>query len=158
MADLDVRIVTLSPLRVASFHGFGTGPEEIALAKLQGWAEPRGFLDAPQEHRIFGFNNPDPSPGSANYGYEFWIVVGPDVQSDDEATVKEFGGGLYAVTRCDVKNPWQDIPGTWTKLVAWCENSPYRMAHHQWLEEHIVLSTTRPALEFVLDLHLPIVA
>jgi DNA gyrase inhibitor GyrI len=156
MADLDVRIVTLAPLRVASFHGFGTGPEEIAMAKLEAWAKPRGFLNAPQEHRIFGFNNPDPSPGSANYGYEFWIVVGDDVQSNGEAAVKEFGGGLYAVTRCDVKDPWQDIPSTWKKLVAWCENSPYRMANHQWLEEHIVMPATRPPQQFVLDLYLPI--
>lgn len=156
MADLDVRIVTLPPLRVASFHGFGAGPEEMAMAKLEAWATARGFLGDKAEHRIFGFNNPEPSPGSTNYGYEIWITVGQDVTSNGAATLKEFGGGLYAVTRCEVKDPGQDIPSTWKKLVAWCENSPYRMANHQWLEEHVVMSLTHPPQQFVLDLYLPI--
>jgi DNA gyrase inhibitor GyrI len=156
MADLDVRIVTLPPLRVATFLGYGTNPEELAMTKLQTWAKQRGFLDNRTEHRIFGFDSPVATPGTPNRGYEFWIVVGDDVQSDGEATVKEFGGGLYAVTRCDVRNPWKDIPPTWQKLVAWCENSPYRMANHQWLEETFEPPAGSPDIQFVLDLHLPI--
>jgi hypothetical protein len=38
--------------------------------------------------------------------------------------------------------------------MAWCENSQYRFAHHQWLEEH--QETTGMPNEFALDLHLPI--
>src|SRR5512137_1602722 len=97
MSDLDVRIVTLQPVRVDSFHGFGTGPETIAWSKLEAWATAKGFMGDLVQHRIFGFNNPDPSPGSPNYGYEFWMVVGPQVQPEPGVPVKEFAGGLYAV-------------------------------------------------------------
>jgi len=31
----------------------------------------------------------------------------------------------------------QFIPGAWKGLTAWLESSPYRLGHHQWLEEHL---------------------
>lgn len=155
MADLDVRIVTLPPMRVLSFYAFCAEPEEAALKRLQEWATPRGLLDDPASYRIFGFDDPAPTPGSPNRGYEFWLTVGPAVQGDAAVPVKQFAGGRYAVTRCPVTNPWQDIPSTWKKLVEWCEGSAYRMGRHQWLEEHIELPPA-PPLVFTLDLHLPI--
>ena len=100
MGNLNVRIERLEPLHVASVHAFGPSPEGEAWAKLVAWAEPRKLLADPDAHRIFGFNNPNPSAGSPNYGYEFWIEVDEDVQADPVVTVKTFGGGLYAVTRC----------------------------------------------------------
>jgi AraC family transcriptional regulator len=155
MSDLDVGIVTLPPLRVASFHGFGTGPETIAWQKMEAWATAKGFMADRAGHRIFGFNNPDPSPGSPNYGYEFWMVVGPEVAGDAQAVIKQFAGGLYAVTHCAVTSPGDDIPAMWGKLVKWCEGSEYSMARHQWLEEHIE-GAGGGAQAFVLDLYLPI--
>ena len=154
MSELDVRIVKLEPMRVASAHAFSESPEPEAGEKLIAWAKPKGLLDDPEKHRVFGFNNPDPSPGSPNYGYEFWIAVGPDVEPEGDIKIKEFPGGLYAVTRCEVKNPWEDIPGTWQRLVAWSETSKYQMARHQWLEEHI--GPFGSSEEFTLALCLPI--
>jgi len=155
MSELEVRIVKLEPLRVASVHAYGASPEGKAWDKLVAWAKPKGLLDRPGEQRIFGFNNPDPAPGSPNYGYEFWIVVGPEVQPEGEVKIKEFAGGLYAVARCQVRaDAGQVIGETWQRLMRWCENSQYRLAHHQWLEEH--QETTGMPNEFALDLHLPI--
>lgn len=155
MTELDVRIVTLEPMRIASAHAFGPSPEEEAMRKLVAWAEPMGLLADPKRHRIFGFNNPDPSPGSPNYGYEFWIAVGPDVKPEGDIKVKEFAGGLYAVARCEVQGDAYDIiPATWQQLVTWCVGSPYRSATHQWLEEHLGLPGSPD--DFVLDLYLPI--
>jgi DNA gyrase inhibitor GyrI len=134
MNDLDVRIVTLEPMRVASVHGFGPSPELVAWEKLMAWAGPKGLLDEPASFRIFGFNNPSPSPGSPNYGYDFWITVGPEVAADAEAQIVDFPGGLYAVTRC---RGVEAIGPTWQKLVRWLANSRYRHASHQWLEEHL---------------------
>jgi DNA gyrase inhibitor GyrI len=156
MADLDVRIVTLPPTRVLSFHAFGTEPETQAMAKLQAWGKEHGLLADPSTYRVFGFDNPESSPGSPNRGYEFWLTAGTDVQGDADVPVKEFRGGLYVVTRCPVKDPYQDIPATWKKLVEWCESSPYRMGRHQWLEEHIEVPNEYP-LAFTLDLYLPVV-
>jgi AraC family transcriptional regulator len=154
MSELDVRITKLEPMRVASAHAYGGSPEQDAIEKLIAWAKPKGLLRDLEKQRVFGFNNPDPSPGSPNYGYEFWIEVGSDAEPEGEIEIKEFPGGLYAVTRCEVKNPWDDIPGTWKRLVAWRENSKYRGANHQWLERHI--GPLGSLGEFVLDLYLPI--
>lgn len=155
MSDLEVRIVKLPPMRVACVHGFGEGPEEQAFDKMKAWAQAHDLLGQPC--RLFGYNNPDPSPGSPNYGYDVWLTVDESVQADGEARIIEFPGGLYAVTRFEVKNPWEDIPGTWRKLVKWMEASQYRHGQHQWLEEHIgPLDEMGGNQPFTLDLHLPI--
>ncbi len=157
----EVCIVNLEPLRVASFNGFGQEPEHQAWRKLTAWAEPRGFLQDLKNHRIFGFNNPMPSPGSPNYGYELWIIVGPDTQPDAEMEIKDFSGGAYAVARCDTAgDPSQTIGAAWQKLVAWQAQSKYKNGSHQWLEEHLrpegkgVVETAGG--EWMLDLYLPI--
>jgi DNA gyrase inhibitor GyrI len=155
MSDLEVRIVQLEPMRVASFLGFGESPEELAWEKLIPWAKAKGLLDDREKHRWFGFNNPNPSPGSPNYGYEVWIVVDSDLEDDEEAKMLDFAGGLYAVTRCVVPTGDFDVIGsTWKKLVAWREDSKYKPGHFQWLEESLPLNP--PDTEFVLDLYLPI--
>ena len=159
MTEIDVRIVKLEPMRVATALGFGEQPEMLAWNKLLAWAKPLGLLDDLKATRFFGFNNPDPSPGSPNYGYEQWIVVGADVKASGDIKIKDFDGGLYAVTRCTLSN----IGETWKQLVLWLEDSKYHKAHHQWLE-----GTVKPELiitpegsmvenfEAELDLYLPI--
>ena len=155
MKEQDVRIVELEPMRVASAHAFGPGPEGAAMQKLMAWAEPKGLLADPGKHRVFGFNNPDPSPGSPNYGYEFWIVVGPDVEPEGDIKIKEFSGGLYAVSRCEVLGDAYDvIPAAWKQLVVWRENSTHQCGSHQWLEES--LGPFGSTDSFTLDLYLPI--
>ena len=63
---------------------------------------------------------------------------------------------MYAVTRCEVLgDPNKIIPATWKQLVLWREDSRYRSAGHQWLEEHLRLENI-PEEGFVLDLYLPI--
>lgn len=153
MSALTVRIVQLEPLRVASFHGFGPSPEHLAATKLAAWAGPRGYLADPAQHRIFGFNNPNPSPGSPNYGYEFWIVVGPEVEPTEEVPVLAFEGGLYAVARCQGV---EAIGPTWSQLVQWLADGPYRQACHQWLEENLNPGFVSSDQEMLLDLYAPI--
>jgi DNA gyrase inhibitor GyrI len=155
MSEIDVRIVDLPPLRVASVHAYGPNPEEVAWQKLVAWARPRGLLDDNQTHPIFGFNNPDPSPGTPNYGYEFWIVVGPEVEADGEVKVVQFPGGRYAVARCETRGDMEQIGRSWKQLVAWQAKSAYRPARHQWLEKHIGY-TDEAETELVMDLYMPI--
>lgn len=155
MSNIDVRIVKLPPMRVACVNGFGEGPEEAAFGKMKAWATAHNLLEKP--YRLFGYNNPDPSPGSPNYGYDVWITVDKSVQADGEARIIEFPGGSYAVTRLEVKDPGSDITGTWQKLVKWMENSTYRHGRHQCLEEHVgPLDEIVEGQPFTLDLHLPI--
>jgi len=149
---LQVRIVQLEPARVAAAYGFGAEPEPIAWQKLLKFAHENGLLEKP--HRFFGFNNPDPTPGSPNYGYEQWVTVGPEVLAEGEIGIKDFSGGLYAVTRTRLA----DIGRTWQRLVAWREESAYQAATHQWLEEALNMDPRGEINPEVLelDLYLPL--
>lgn len=159
MEKLNVRLVRLDPQRVASFYSFGSEPETQALQKLEDWARPRGCLDDPQRHRIFGFNNPDPMPGSPNYGYEFWITIGTEVEPEGDMRILDFPGGLYAVLRLvdPFSDPYQFIPEGWKQLVMWAEDSPYEIGSQQCLEELLVTEETPPGSRS-MDLYLPVVA
>lgn len=151
MYELDVRISTLEPMRVASFHAFGSSPELDAAAKLVAWAKPKGYQDDPEKHRIFGFNNPNPSVGSPNYGYEFWIQIESDAEIEEDISVKEFEGGLYAITR---SYGIENITATWMKLAEWVENnSKYRYGTQQMLEEHVGPFPFDVSEDFNLDLY-----
>lgn len=155
MDDLNVRIVKLSPMRVACVNGFGEEPEGQAFEKMRAWAASHNLLEKP--YRLFGFNDPDPSPGSPNYGYDVWITVDESAQTDGEAHIIEFPGGMYAVTRIEVRNPGDDIYRTWQKLVKWMEAGKYHHGRHQWLEEHIgPLGEMGGNQPFTLDLYLPL--
>jgi DNA gyrase inhibitor GyrI len=152
MEELSVRIVRLAPMRVASAYGFGPSPEGIAWQNLLDWAKAGGLLDVAPAPRFFGFNNPSPSAGSPNYGYEQWMTVGPDVAGGAGVELKDFAGGLYAVTRCE---NLLTITDTWHRLATWCEGSPYVMGQHQWLEESYTPDVARLE-DYVFDLYLPI--
>jgi DNA gyrase inhibitor GyrI len=128
--EMEVRVVRLEPLHVASALGFGPNPEQLSNEILRAWIRANSVEVDPERHRIFGFNNPSPSVGSPNYGYEVWLTVGPDAQPGQGVAIKDFSGGLYAVARCKLHN----ITEAWHELAGWCERSPYRMGSHQWLE------------------------
>ncbi len=155
MSNDEIRIVELPAMRVIAVNGFGTEPEDQAFEKMYAWAKDHGELD--KDHRLFGFNNPSPTPGSPKYGYDVWMSVDDSCQADGEARSVNFAGGLYAVLRLDVNTPGEEIPAAWQRLVRWRENSPYHQGQHQWLEEHIgPLNAGVNHLPFTLDLYLPI--
>lgn len=150
MSEFEVRIVTLEAMRVASAYGFGEQPELQAWNTLLTWAKDQGINL--EEQRFFGFNNPNPTPSSPNYGYEQWITFGPEVKSAEGIEIKEFPGGLYAVARCE---GLQNIGDVWKQLVVWREDSKYQEAHHQWLEECFTPEAERLE-DYVFDLYAPI--
>ncbi len=151
MGDLDVRVVRLEPMRVASVRAISIAPERDAWKKMRAWAEPKGLLRDVDKHPVFGFNNPSPFPGRKEYGYEFWIRVDPDAESEGEIEVKDVGGGLYAVTTC---NELATISEAYEKLWRWVQSSKY-----QWRLTHELEKPQNPGAaegEIVLDLYLPI--
>ena len=153
MSELTVRVLKLESMRVASAYGFGSEPEFIAHEKMAAFLKAKDLLEGyGAEYRHFGFNNPNPSPGSPNYGYEVWVNVGQDVEPEGDIRILDFPGGLYAVTRCEnVAN----IGRVWGELAQWRASSKYKEGNHQWLENlHNPLETA--PTKFVFDLYIPI--
>ena len=153
MKKLDVRIVRLEPMKVASAYGFGASPEGIAHEKMQTFLKSKNMLEGyGTKYRHFGFNNPNPSPGSPNYGYEIWVDPGERIEPEGEIRIVDFPGGLYAVTRFENLN---NIGHVWGELVQWREASKYKEACHQWLE-HLHNPLETDLTKFVFELYLPI--
>lgn len=162
MRRIEVKIVKLEPMLVASVRAVSTTPEADAWEKMRSWAEPRGLLEDTGEHSVFGFNNPDPSPGHKKYGYEFWIRVGAQTRGEGDVEVKKFSGGLYAVTTCRLKEELdsdffkkESYLESWKNLVDWVKSSKYKMGKHQYLEKAHELGVSQE--ELILDLYCPIV-
>ncbi len=155
MDELIVNIVQLEPMRAVTTVGFGQGPEEIAWNRMTAWAKQKGLWKDGKARRFFGMDTSSPSPASPNYGYQVWMTVEPEVAGEGEITVTQMPGGLYAVTRVVVHNPWEDIPSTWKRLMAWVEKSPYQLNHQQCYEETF-WSDEPDYHSFTLDLFLPV--
>lgn len=150
MDELSVRITRLEPMRVAATLGFGPNPEIEAWEKLLKWASAHGLLDRP--HRFFGFNNPNPVPGSPDYGYEQWMTIGSEVDADADVEIKNVEGGLYAVLPC---NGIATITEDWGRLFDWVEAGPHQIDDRPCLEE-LLTPPERPYEEYVFDLYLAI--
>ena len=154
MNDLDVRFVDLEPMRVVSALGFGGQPENEAWKLILDYVEGRGLDPRAGRHRFFGFNNPNPSAGSPNYGYEQWITVGPGVGADPPLETKEFRGGRYAVTRCESLDRME---ATWQAFAVWLEDAGLSPApgREPCLEE-LLSPVDEPQDEWVFDLYVAV--
>jgi len=159
--ELQVEIVQLDPMTVASVQAISKSPEDDAWKKMVAFAEPRGLLKDLKKNPIFGFNNPNPSAGNEEYGYEFWIRIDPKTELEEGVVKKKFDGGLYAVTRCNLTKEATSaylhehgMLESWAKLGEWFKSSGYKKAEHQWLEKSV--NPNKPDEDLLLDLYMPI--
>ncbi|MEN6524610.1 MAG: GyrI-like domain-containing protein [Anaerolineaceae bacterium] len=138
MKDSEVTLITLPDVHVISAWAFNPSPENDAWEQLKAFAEPLGLLQPRNKPIIFGFNNPCPSLGSPNYGYEFCLVADPSVKATGDLKAKVLSGGLYARMEFDPSGTdfSVSIPAAWERLNAWVAASSYQQGSHQWLEEH----------------------
>ena len=146
----EIRIETLHPIRAAHFHAFSQTPEDDAWKKAASWAESRGLLGETPT-RVFGRNNPPPSPGKKEYGYEFFLELEPGLKEEEGVRIEKLPGGRCAVLACEGV---EHLPETWRRLYDWVTTNGKKVADHG-LEEH--LNPGEPdvsRLEF--DLWLPV--
>jgi len=138
MKTESIQIVLLPPMRTASAWGFGTQPEEEAWHNMESWARPKGLLENSAAARMFGCNNPNPSPGSPNYGYEFCLTISEDFLPEAAIRIKSLSGGKYAVMPFEFPetDPGVAIGNAWKSLDAWVADNGYQHGPQQWLEEH----------------------
>ena len=150
MNDLNVRMIDLPVLHVAATLGFGAEPEAQAWQLLWEWVKEQELEATVTERRFFGFNNPDPHPGSPNYGYEQWMTVEAAATGTKNVTITEIPAGRYAVLRC----PGIPNPVIWRRLVQWCEEHGDVIARRNCLEE--LLTPTALIEQWEFDLYLPL--
>lgn len=148
--EIEVKIVELEPMRVASFRAIGETPEHDAAKLLTEWAQGKGYLNDLEKHPIFGFDNPRPSKEKKEYGYEFWIKVEDDY-SEEGLTLKDISGGRYAVTTC---YNLSQIGELWMKLFNWVKENGYEYRKAECLEKTHNISASDD--ELILDLYDPI--
>jgi effector-binding domain-containing protein len=152
MNENDIRIIKLDPMRVVSVYAFSSSPEEVAYQKMYEFAKENELLVNRQLPPTFGFNNPNPSAGSPNYGYEVWLPVEINFEPKDNFSVIDFDGGLYAVMLC---RGIQNIGEAWMAIAKWREGTKYLAGKHQWLE-HLLSPLDVTPDQIVFDLYLPI--
>jgi len=148
----DIRTLKdVTPMKVAYYVGYGKNPENEANNVIIEWAKSKGLLDEKSGTKIFGFNNPNPSPGKEEYGYEVWITVNDMEDTGDERIkIKTFPGGKYALLSTTVK----EVGNAWKRFSKWLEESDYDHATHQWLEEMVSFNETEE--DIGLTLYMPI--
>ena len=152
MKEIEVNITQLKPMRMAASLGYGKNPEVLAFKQMYEFAQKQELLENGQLPVTYGFNNPDPSPGSPNYGYEVWLPVSDDIDPEGEISIVDFPGGFYAVTRFQ---GIQKIGEIWKQLALWQERSEYQRGNHQWLEK--LLNFDEANFEaLIFELYLPI--
>jgi hypothetical protein len=135
MSEPKAEVVQLHPMRVAAHHYMGRFREERAIQTLVEWAAVRGLLRRDPPPRFFGFNHPEPkAKGDPDYGYEFWVTVGEEVEAEGKIAIKEEAGGTYLVVEgLDVGWKWVHA-----EFDAWAEKNGYEYDDsRRWLEEHI---------------------
>lgn len=121
----EIMIKTLQPIRAAYFHAFSETPEDDAWKKAAAWAEPRGLLGKTPT-RVFGRNNPPPSAGKKEYGYEFFVELEPGSEAE-EVRIEELSGGPCAVLGCEGV---EQLPDAWRRLYDWVTASGRKVADH----------------------------
>jgi DNA gyrase inhibitor GyrI/DNA-binding HxlR family transcriptional regulator len=149
--EMEVKIVELKPMRVASFRAVSVSPEHDATEMLLRWATGKGYLNDLEKHPIYGFNNPNPTTGKKEYGYEFWIKVDEDYTEED-INLKDVPGGRYAVTTC---RNLSEIGELWRRLGNWVKENGYEYNKDaECLEKTHNIAASDDQL--VLDLYAPI--
>ncbi|TYQ17706.1 UNVERIFIED_CONTAM: AraC-like DNA-binding protein [Acetivibrio alkalicellulosi] len=137
----DIKVLkNLEPMRVAYYCYYGREPENGAFSVISDWFRRSGMNIEKDKMRIFGFNNPNPSPGQDEYGYEVWVTIADNIEVNDSLIkTKIVEGGLYVV--CGVRDlvggDGAEISSTWKRFSQWISESKYVIADHQWLEEHL---------------------
>jgi DNA gyrase inhibitor GyrI len=150
VTTLNVRIEELKPMRVASVRVMSANPEIDAWRKLKAWAESKDLLSDFDSRPVFGYTSQPPKKDEKEYGYEFWIGIGPETEVGGDVREQAFACGLYAVTT----HHGPPSPEVWKSLWDWVQASPYRWRKTHELERP--RNPLAPEPELIFDLYLPI--
>ncbi|MCY3414796.1 MAG: effector binding domain-containing protein [Candidatus Heimdallarchaeota archaeon] len=151
--EIHVDIVELPESKVIAVQVLGKEPETKAWKKMETWLKKNNFNM--NEIQIYGSNNPDPQPGKAEYGYEFYVPTTLNLQEDDTIKIKTMPGGTYAVHKCEIKGDFEAIGKSWKALVKWVKDNDDYEFNGDYCYEHHPNPNAEPK-DFVLNLYLPV--
>ncbi|MDE7248724.1 MAG: effector binding domain-containing protein [Lachnospiraceae bacterium] len=128
-----VRIVLLPPCTVASYQFAGEDPEETVGEVMDMFIRSSRLYEIKPDARLFGFNNPEPQPGSDYHGYEDWVTIPDNMEVSAPLMKKHFAGGLYAAYTINFPDFYE-----WNFLKEWVKNSEkYQEDYRDYMEEHL---------------------
>ena len=150
--NLQVHFETLPPMRIVSFHVISKTPENDASKKMQKWMKENNIFFDSDSHPTFGFDNPKPTRGKEEYGYEFWLKVDDDFEPKDDVKVKDIPSFQYVVT-----TSWRltDVGRDWKHLDRWIKEHNYEIIRDTPCLERAHISGVAEE-ELILDLMVPI--
>jgi DNA-binding transcriptional MerR regulator len=114
----EVRIINLPRMIIASYCVVSETPENDCTKVMDKLIREYSLYNKPG-FRHFGFNNPNPEAGRAEYGYEMWSVVPEDFVVPKPFVRKDFTGGLYAA----IPTYLPSIGERWRQLYEWVQNN-----------------------------------
>ncbi len=92
----NTRILYIPPATVAASHSIGPEPEDVAGEAINRFILTEHLFERKPDYRLFGFNNPNPTPEDESHGYEFWVTIPDDMEVPAPLVKKHMEGGLYA--------------------------------------------------------------
>ena len=141
LTKLNVRIVQIPPITVASYHFIGENPEETVGNVISKFAKDVNLYEIKPDAKLYGFNHPDPCETGEPHGYEDWVTIPEDMEVPAPLVKKQFAGGLYAAHTIKFPNFHE-----WNSLADWVKNSDKYDANyspkggkimHGCLEDHL---------------------
>lgn len=152
MPHINVRIISLPPMRTAYNTAVGTAPEDEAMAPVLEWLETNNLMGTA---RLFG-GNVNPLPGTLNpeYGYGMCASIPDGISIPSHLKEIRLPGGLYAMMPSS-----DNIYGSWQLLMKYLAQSDEYAPDRTRLcfEEHI--RNDNPAgqgNQFILNLLEPV--
>ncbi len=113
----NTRILYLPPATVAASHFTGPDPESAAGGAINRFIVEARLPQRKPDFRLYGFNNPNPTPDSESHGYEFWVTIPENMPVPAPLVKKHFEGGLYAA-HCIKMGDFQE----WGPFWQWVQN------------------------------------
>ncbi len=80
---------------MAAYQFVGENPEEKVGNVMDRFIRESGLYPFKPDARMFGFNHPEPLPGSDFHGYEDWVTIPEEMELPAPLIKKHFAGGLY---------------------------------------------------------------